>query len=134
MKFDSAAESVLPQGTSLPSFLQNLDCISGFPCDFLFLVCLIRRGVKEVNPWVSALHRYIPMAILGKYDELLSIPQVFHIPLLYISEKSVLCERPFENFLIPQKKTLLIISRAFYLQKIAGSQPYGFHPLTLSVF
>ena len=57
--------------------------------------------MKEVNPWTSALHRYIPMAILGKYDEHLSIPQVFHIPLLYISEKSVLCECPFENFLIP---------------------------------
>ena len=35
MKFDSAAESVLPQGMSLPSFLQNLDCISGLPCDFV---------------------------------------------------------------------------------------------------
>ena len=54
---------------------------SGFPWGVSF--CLIRRGVKEVNLWISALQRYIPMAILGKYDERLSIPQVFHIPLLY---------------------------------------------------
>ena len=45
---------------------------SGFPCGVSF--CLIRRGVKEVNLWISAVHKYIPMAILGKYDELLSIP------------------------------------------------------------
>ena len=36
MKFDSAAESVLPQGRSLPSFLQMMDCIPDFPGVFLF--------------------------------------------------------------------------------------------------
>ena len=35
-----------------------------------------------------------------------------------ISGKSVLCEHPFENFLIPCKKTLLIISRAFLYREL----------------
>lgn len=52
-----------------------------------------------------ALHRYIPMAILGKYDELLSIPQVFHIPLLYKYREIQKCEGLHKKF--SQKVSLI---------------------------
>ncbi|WP_303051681.1 hypothetical protein [uncultured Dialister sp.] len=39
-----------------------------------------------------------PVAILEIHGELLSILQVFHIPLLYKSKKSRFCERLFQKF------------------------------------
>ena len=83
--------------TSLPSFLQDLDCISGFPCDFL-LFAWSGGEWKRLTHGCLLLIIPFPMAILGKYDERLSIPQVFHIPLLYKSKKSRFCERENEKF------------------------------------
>ena len=68
---------------------------------FVLISTIIRKMGKERKrltyerlPSILA----FPMAILEIHGELLSILQVFHIPLLYKSKKSRFCERLFQKF------------------------------------
>ena len=102
MKADSVNESVLPP--SLPSFLPRQmakSWISLLFFQFALSFYHFRKMGKERKrltygclPSILA----FPMSILGIHGELLSILQVFHIPLLYKSKKSRFCERLFQKF------------------------------------